>query len=578
MPKIFQMLLIFMEQETNRKNLRFLGRFFLFLFSLLALYSILFHVIMATEGHDHTWITGLYWSLTVMTTLGFGDITFASDLGKFFTILVTISGSLLFMLILPFIFIRFIYIPWLDAQAKAATPRTLPKGVKNHAILIGTDAIALSIGARLKRYGLPYTFLEEQPEKAASLHDVGLPVVLGELDDVHTYQALHAQDAALVVALHDDFRNTNIASTVREISALVPIAASVQSPTAADVLVKAECNHVFNFIHLLGKSLARRVFDLNMQSNTIARFENLCIAEAPALYVDFAGKTVAEANLRGRYGLNLLGIWHGRRYVSVKPDTIIAPEDVMLLAGTADKLETYDRKNVQHTTEVQYPAIILGAGRVGRAVAQTLEERGIDFRLVDKNPAVQSAGDSRFIQGDASDHEVLLKAGITNAPTVLVTTHNDDLNIYLTLYCHKLRPDVQLISRATLDKNISSLYKAGASLVMSQASITASTIVNLLQPEQVFILTEGLSVFRQLVGQCLSGKSLIQSGIRVETGCNVVAVKCGEYMEIPPDPSRLLELGDELVLIGTEEEEERFRNRYGCLPAPSPRKWHGKYY
>ena len=577
MPKMFQLLEIFIEQEGNRRNLRFLRRFFFFMLALLALYSVLFHVIMVTEGRDHSWITGLYWSLTVMTTLGFGDITFTSDLGKFFTILVTISGSLLFMLILPFIFIRFIYIPWLDAQTKAATPRSLPKEQKNHTVLIGTDAIALSIGARLKRYSLPYTFLEDQPEKASALHELGTPVVLGELDDVHTYQALQVPNAALVVALHDDFRNTNIASTVREVSADVPIAASVNTITAADVLAKAECDHVFNFVHLLGKSLARRVFDLNMQSNTIARFENLCIAEAPAIYVDFSGKTVAEADLRSRYGLNLLGIWHGREYVSVKPDTVIAAEDVMLLAGTADKLENYDRKNVQQTKEVQHPAIILGAGRVGRAIALALEERGIDFRLVDKNSDVPSAKDPRFIKGDASDHEVLLKAGIANAPTVLVTTHNDDLNIYLTLYCHKLRPDVQLISRATLDKNISSLYKAGASLVMSQASITASTIVNLLQPEQVFMLTEGLSVFRQSVGSCLAGKNLIQSGIRVETGCNVVAVKYGDTMNIPPDPARPLASGDELVLIGTEQEEERFRIRYGCKPAPAPRKWQGRF-
>ena len=576
MAKIIQLLEILSEQEGSRRNIRFIRRFFLFLFALLALYSVLFHVIMASENREYSWITGLYWSLTVMTTLGFGDVTFSSDFGKFFTILVTISGSLLFMLILPFVFIRFIYIPWLDAQTKAATPRSLPKDTSDHTILIGTDAIALSIGNRLNRYKLPYCHLEDRPDKASALIDAGLPVVQGELDDIHTYEALCVAKAALVVALHDDFRNTNIASTVREVSADVPIAACVQSATAADVLLKAECNHTFNFVHILGKSLARRVFDLQMQSNTIARFENLCIAEAPALYADFAGKTVAEANLRGQYGLNLLGIWHGRKYVSVRPETVIAPEDVMLLAGTADKLETYDRKCAPLKNEKQPPAIILGAGRVGRAVASALDDRGIDFRLVDKNPDVPSANDPRFIAGDASDQDILLKAGIDQTPTVLVTTHNDDLNIYLTLYCHKLRPDVQLISRATLDKNISSLYKAGASLVMSQASITASTIVNLLQPEQVFILTEGLSVFRQLVGSGLSGKTLIQSGIRVDTGCNVVAVKFGGTMLIPPDPSRPFQIDDELVLIGTEEEEERFRNRHGHRPV-SPRKWHGRF-
>jgi hypothetical protein len=44
------------------------------------------------EGRYHSWITGLYWTLPVMTTLGFGDITFASDIGRLFSIIVLLSG------------------------------------------------------------------------------------------------------------------------------------------------------------------------------------------------------------------------------------------------------------------------------------------------------------------------------------------------------------------------------------------------------------------------------------------------------------------------------------------------------
>ena len=47
-------------------------------------YSVLFHVIMEMEGQRHSWLTGLYWTLTVMSTLGFGDITFTTDLGRLF--------------------------------------------------------------------------------------------------------------------------------------------------------------------------------------------------------------------------------------------------------------------------------------------------------------------------------------------------------------------------------------------------------------------------------------------------------------------------------------------------------------
>ena len=75
--------------------LRFLGVFTLFV----AAYSVLFHVFMAREGHTYSWVTGLYWTITVMTTLGLGDVTFTSDVGRVFTLVVILSG-VVFLLVL----------------------------------------------------------------------------------------------------------------------------------------------------------------------------------------------------------------------------------------------------------------------------------------------------------------------------------------------------------------------------------------------------------------------------------------------------------------------------------------------
>ena len=62
---------------------------------------------MLFEEKEFSWITGFYWTLTVMSTLGFGDITFASDLGKAFTLTVLLSGIVFLLVMLPFTFIQF---------------------------------------------------------------------------------------------------------------------------------------------------------------------------------------------------------------------------------------------------------------------------------------------------------------------------------------------------------------------------------------------------------------------------------------------------------------------------------------
>lgn len=65
-----------LRNYTSRRNIILLFRFFIIFISFVVLFSLLFHMMMVYEGRSYSWPTGLYWTLTVMTTLGFGDITF----------------------------------------------------------------------------------------------------------------------------------------------------------------------------------------------------------------------------------------------------------------------------------------------------------------------------------------------------------------------------------------------------------------------------------------------------------------------------------------------------------------------
>ena len=96
---------------------------------------------MLREGQEHTWITGFYWTLTVMSTLGFGDITFQTDLGRLFSIVVLVSGMIFLFILLPFTFIEFFYEPWMKAQTDARAPRQLPAETRGHVLLTNHDPV-----------------------------------------------------------------------------------------------------------------------------------------------------------------------------------------------------------------------------------------------------------------------------------------------------------------------------------------------------------------------------------------------------------------------------------------------------
>ena len=169
---------------------------------------------------------------------------------------------------------------------------------------------------------------------------------------------------------------------------------------------------------------------------------------------------------------------------------------------------------------------------------------------------------SAYIYGSAADINTLMQAGIKNAPSVIITTHDDPTNIYLTIYCRKLCPDMQIISRANTERNISKLHTAGADLVMSYASMSAHTIINLLKPDELLMIAEGLNIFRVVVPPSFLGKSLAESQIHAQTGCNVIAIYDQEKKSINPGSSFCFTENNELILIGSAEAESRFFKRY----------------
>jgi Trk K+ transport system NAD-binding subunit len=197
---------------------------------------------------------------------------------------------------------------------------------------------------------------------------------------------------------------------------------------------------------------------------------------------------------------------------------------------------------------------------VGQAAAETLEELGIDYRVVEKNSDSIIDG-NKYILGDAADIHALERAGIsTESPAVLITTHDDDINIYLTIYCRELRPNIQIISRAVRDRNISKLYSVGADIVMSYASMGANKIINIIKPDEILMLAEGLNVFKAQVPASLTEKTLSENQIRRKTECNVIAIRSVESFNINPDPTVKLKNDDELILIGTAEAEKNFKD------------------
>lgn len=527
-------------------------------------YSVLFHYIMAWEGRDFSWVTGFYWTLTVMSTLGFGDITFHSDLGRIFSIVVLLSGVLFLLILLPFTFIQFFYAPWMEAQSAARAPRQLDEEVSRHVIITFYGPVTSTLIKKLNQFNYPYVVLVPDVQEALTLSDQDVKVVVGELDDPETYRKIRVESASMVVTTRTDVVNTNVVATVRGVSETVPIIATARDPASIDILMLAGSTHVLRLDESMGQSLARRTTGGDAMTHTIGEFDSLLIAEANVAGTPLIGKTLRESRLRAITGLTVLGAWERGQFRKASPDMRITTSTVLVLAGSQNELRNYDELFCIYHTNNE-PVVIIGGGRVGRATGRALEKRGIDYRIIEKIPE-RVIDNGKYITGNAADLEVLERGGITKAPAAIITTHDDDTNVYLVIYCRRLRPDIQIISRATLERNIQTLHRAGADFVMSYASMGTNTIFNLLDRGDILMVAEGLDVFKVTLPSSLAGKTLATSRIREETGCSVVAIVSDSGLQTNLDPHKPLVAGTEIIVIGNSEEESRFLDRYGTTP------------
>lgn len=544
-------------EYSQRRHVAFLRRYMAYFALVVVTCSALFHAAMFLEGQEHPWFIGPYWSISTMTTLGLGDVWFTQWPGLLLTSLTVLTGLVFMLVLLPLLLVQFPQ--WVEARSVSRVLRELPADTRGHVVLTHRDPITEHLIQRLKQYGTAYVLIVDDVDEALRLSDLGWSVMLGELDSLDTYRAVRLPRASLMAATGPDVRNSNAVFTARSVAPEVAIVSTADRSISKEVLQLAGSTRVLEIATTMGRSLARRVIGGDALAHVVGRFGEVLIAEANSARTPLVGKKLRETKLRELVDVSVIGAWNRGEFQVAGPDTEVEPHTVLMLAGTHEQLMDYNATFAIYNVSSK-PILIIGGGRVGSATANALRERGIDFRVVERDRLC--CVDEHYVHGDASDIATLEQAGIADAPTVVITSHDDDLNIFLTLYCRRLRPDVHIVSRATFDKNLETLHRAGADFVLSTASMGADAISNLLVGGDTVTITEGLEIFQVPIPEPLADRTLADGNLRQETGCTVVAIKTEEGTKTNPDPETVLPRGAEAVLIGTREAKASFFERY----------------
>lgn len=210
--------------------------------------------------------------------------------------------------------------------------------------------------------------------------------------------------------------------------------------------------------------------------------------------------------------------------------------------------------------------IVCGYGRMGQTICQQLASRGKPFVIIDNNAdrleTIRQREHWLFVSGDATDDAVLQKAGITRAKSLATVLPTDADNVYVTLTARLHNEQLQIIARASDEKAITKLQRAGASRVVSPFSSGAVKMARfMLNPsiEDFLEVTDEEGSQLQLADIAIGpdspfvGSKLMDTDLQAR-GVMVVGIRraSGERL-MPPRGSTVIEAGDSLFAFGNSE-------------------------
>jgi trk system potassium uptake protein TrkA len=204
--------------------------------------------------------------------------------------------------------------------------------------------------------------------------------------------------------------------------------------------------------------------------------------------------------------------------------------------------------------------VVIGLGRFGTSVAQTLYSLGNDVLAIDSDEdRVQNISDSvtQAIQADATDENSLRSIGVRNFDVAVVTIGSDlQASVMATLLVKELGVGYT-IAKANSELHAKVLYKIGADkVVLPERDMGVRVAHNLVSTNilDYIELSSDFSIAEVIAPQEWYGKNLENLSIRANYGINIVAIKKKEEINVSPTAGDVIEEGDIIVAIGGTEE------------------------
>lgn len=231
----------------------------------------------------------------------------------------------------------------------------------------------------------------------------------------------------------------------------------------------------------------------------------------------------------------------------------------------------------QRISQLKEHVIVCGYGRNGRQATAELLSHNQEVIIIERTEGIvdeisRENSDLIYINGDATQDEVLDRARVDKAKALITTLPSDAHNLFVVLTAREMNPTMTIISRASEDQSDSKLRRAGATNVIMPDKVGGIRMAKLVaHPDVVefieaILLREGDEVNIEEIAcsdmrSCFFNKTIGELNIRSVSGANLIGLKTEEGSYIfNPSPEIKLMPEDKLFALGTPEQIDKLKN------------------
>jgi len=285
-------------------------------------------------------LDSLYMTVITVTTIGFGEVHTLDHHGRIFTIVLALTGAGTAAYALTSLATVVVG----GELARIIKGRQMQRDIKslqNHIVLCGCGRTGSCALRDLQAGGETVLVIEKDVLVCEDLTVKGVPVICDDATLEHVLERARVRHAkGLITALPDDADNVFVTLTAREMSPGLCVISRASHQKHENKLRRAGATRIVFVNEVAGRHMAnillmpeaiRFLDNLTGMANREVGLSEIMINPT----CDWNGKTLSEAHIRARTGLNVFAIRHANGEMVIDPgaDTRMCEGDVLVVFG-----------------------------------------------------------------------------------------------------------------------------------------------------------------------------------------------------------------------------------------------------